>query len=75
MRLRIISETQCDNTVFKVQRKILFWWFTVSSSEIAWHGEMGSQYDLTFDSMEEAEEYICRNYSKPSIKILKEIVC
>jgi hypothetical protein len=71
MKTRIISEEKCGRIVYKVQYKFLFWWFTESMSDIGWHGEIYGSYDLTFDSIKKAEDYICKNYSKPIIKVIQ----
>lgn len=68
---RIIKETKCGNTVYKVQKKKwLFWWFTETMHGIEGHGENGEMYDITFDTLEEAQQYICENYSTPTIEII-----
>jgi hypothetical protein len=70
MKTRIISEEKCGTIIYKIQYKFLFWWFTKTTSDIGWHGEICGSYDLTFTSKLEAENYICKYYSKPIIKIL-----
>jgi hypothetical protein len=70
MKFRIISETKCNTTVYKIQYKFLFWWFTEIMYDSSWHGEICGSYDLTFNSELEAKNYICRYYSKPIIKVI-----
>ena len=71
-KIRIIKETQCNNVVYKIQKKLFFWWITESLSDIGWHGEMCGSYDITFDTFEEAEDYICKYYTLPKIEIVQE---
>ena len=70
MKTRIIEETKCGKSIYKVQYKFLFLWFTVKMYGIGYYGENHALYDLTFDSKVDAKKYICENYSKPIIKII-----
>jgi hypothetical protein len=65
MKTRIISEEKCGNIVYKVQYKFLFWWRTCNDI-----GVRRNHYDITFKSVKEAQDYICKHYTKPIIKII-----
>jgi hypothetical protein len=68
MKTRIISEEKCGNIVYKVQYKFLFWWRNERTSFCDELGE--TYYDITFKSVKQAQDYICRYYTKPIIKII-----
>lgn len=68
MRTRIISEEKCGNITYKVQYKLLFWWFTEQYSSCDGLGI--TYYDMTFKSIKEAQDYICKHYTKPIIKVV-----
>jgi hypothetical protein len=71
MKTRIISEEKCGKIVYKVQYKFLFWWFNESIEDVSRYGETSGVHDLTFNSVKDAQKYICENYSKPIIKIIQ----
>lgn len=62
MKVRIIEETRCDKSIYKIQTKFLFWWSTILED-----------YDnyLIFRTLTEAKKYVCENYTKPIIKIIE----
>lgn len=68
MKYRIIEKQLCDRTWYEIQYKFLFWWFYETITDISWHGETCGIYNLSFDSKEEAEKYICEQQS-PKITI------
>ena len=67
-QLRIISEEHFGNKTYKVQRKKWYGWVTEYISIIAW-----CRIDKHFHSIEEAELYIFKHFSKPKIKVVKNI--
>jgi hypothetical protein len=68
MKTRIISETKCNKTIYKVQHKFLFWWIT---DRYTFYDDLGTtSYEESFNTIEDAENYICQKYSKPIFKII-----
>jgi hypothetical protein len=68
MKVRIISETKCNKTIYKVQHKFLFWWIT---DTYTFYDDLGSTYyEESFNTIEDAKNYICQKYSKPIFKIM-----
>jgi hypothetical protein len=64
MKIRIIEETKCNESIYKIQSKFLFWWLTVLED---------FDNDLTFRTLHEARAYVCENCSKPVIKIIEKL--
>ena len=67
-KIRIISEEHFGNKTYKVQRKKWYGWVTESIPIIAWRS-----IDKHFYSIEEAELYILKHFTKPKIKTVKNI--
>ena len=64
---RIIEVTTCNEVVYRVQKKFLWLWFTKTLPDIGITGT----YDVAFELVEEAEEYIRKACFKPKIKVIK----
>jgi hypothetical protein len=64
MKIRIIEETKCNKSIYKIQRKFLFWWINILED---------FDTDLTFTTLDEARSYVCENCSKPLIKIIEKL--
>lgn len=68
IKTRIISEEHFGNKTYKVQRKRWYGWVTESIPIIAWRS-----IDKHFYSIEEAELYILKHFTKPKIKTVKNL--
>jgi hypothetical protein len=64
-KLRIVSQEHCGKTIYKVQRKRWYGWVTESIYRI--------YVDMVFETIEEAELYIVKNFTKPKIKVVKNL--
>jgi hypothetical protein len=64
-KLRIVSQEHCGQTIYKVQRKKWCGWITESLYR--------TYVDMVFETIEEAELYILKNFTKPKIKVVKNI--
>jgi hypothetical protein len=67
-KLRIVSQEHCGKTIYKVQRKKWYGWVTESIYKF-----YGMRVDKSFETIEEAELYIVKNFTKPKIKVVKNI--
>jgi hypothetical protein len=66
-KLRIVSQEHCGKTIYKVQRKKWCGWVT------EYIYEFGMRIDMLFETIEEAELYILKIFTKPKIKVVKNI--
>jgi hypothetical protein len=64
-KLRIVSQEHCGKTIYKVQRKNWCGWVTESIYR--------TYVDMSFQTIEEAELYILKIFTKPKIKVVKNI--
>lgn len=64
-KLRIVSQEHCGKTIYKVQQKKWYGWDTESIYRI--------DVDMVFETIEEAELYILKIFTKPKIKVVKNI--
>ena len=64
-KLRIVSQEHCGKTIYKVQRKKWYGWVTESIYR--------TYVDMVFETIEEAELYILKIFTKPKIKVVKNI--
>jgi hypothetical protein len=67
-KLRIISQEHCGQTIYKVQRKK---WCVWSTEYI--YKKYRIRVDRSFETIEEAELYIVKNFTKPKIKVVKNL--
>jgi len=67
-KLRIISQEHCGQKIYKVQRKKWCGWITEYIYKFS-----GISVDMSFETIEEAELYILKNFTKPKIKVVKNI--
>jgi hypothetical protein len=64
-KLRIVSQEHCGKTIYKVQQKKWYGWVTESIYR--------TYVDMVFETIEEAELYILKIFTKPKIKVVKNI--
>jgi hypothetical protein len=64
-KLRIVSQEHCEKTIYKVQRKKWCGWVTESIYR--------TYVDMVFETIEEAELYILKIFTKPKIKVVKNL--
>ena len=67
-KLRIVSQEHCGQTIYKVQRKKWYGWITEYIYQF-----YGMRVDMSFETIEEAELYILKNFTKPKIKVVKNL--
>jgi len=67
-KLRIVSQEHCGQTIYKVQRKKWYGWITEYIYQF-----YGMRVDMSFETIEEAELYIVKNFTKPKIKVVKNL--
>jgi hypothetical protein len=67
-KLRIVSQEHCGQTIYKVQRKKWYGWLTEYIYKFS-----GMCVDMSFETIEEAELYIVKNFTKPKIKVVKNL--
>jgi hypothetical protein len=73
MKLRIISETEHNKTVYKIQKQYLFFfWLYLTYTEFLHGGDFITDIH-TFNTLEEAENFINESYKKSNIKVIKVI--
>ena len=65
--LRIVSQEHCGKTIYKVQRKRWYGWVNESIYEF------NMRIDMVFETIEEAELYILKIFTKPKIKVVKNL--
>lgn len=68
IKTRIISEEHSGKKIYKVQRKKWYGWITESINELLYYS-----IDICFETIEEAELYILKHFTKPKIKVVKNI--
>ena len=64
-KLRIVSQEHCEKTIYKVQQKKWYGWVT----ECLYR----TRVDRAFETIEEAELYILKIFTKPKIKVVKNL--
>jgi len=67
-KLRIVSQEHCGKTIYKVQQKKWCGWITEYIYKF-----YKMRVDKSFETIEEAELYIVKNFTKPKIKVVKNI--
>jgi len=67
-KLRIVSQEHCAQKIYKVQRKKWCGWITEYIYKF-----YGMRVDMSFETIEEAELYIVKNFTKPKIKVVKNL--
>ena len=67
-QLRIISEEHSGKKIYKVQRKKWYGWNTQHI-----YKSFGTCIELIFTSIEEAEWYILKQFTKPKVKVVKVV--
>jgi len=68
IKTRIISEEHSGNKTYKVQRKKWYGWVTESINELLY-----CSIDKHFHTIEEAELYILKHFTKPKVKVVKNL--
>jgi hypothetical protein len=67
MKFKIKKITKGSNVHYRIQKKILFWWTTITDSCVDIHGGY-SEYPYRFDSRENAIEFINEHLINPKVE-------
>lgn len=70
-KLRIVSQEHRGKTIYKVQQKKWYGWETESIRDYQYRYKIC--VDMVFETIEESELYILKIFTKPKIKVVKNI--